>query len=102
MEIDIKEQSIEVAQCSQLMVFAKYVHRDSFEEEFIFVMHWRLRQKQTTLWPSSSVSLKRLSFLGTNLLVYVPTELLPTELLHITQVKQRNPEVIGTHCMIKL
>ena len=97
MEIDIKEQSIEVAQCSQLMVFAKYVHRDSFEEEFIFVMHWRLRQKQTTLWPSSSVSLKRLSFLGTNLLVYVPTEL-----LHITQVKQRNPEVIGTHCMIKL
>ena len=26
----------DVAQCSQLMVFPRYVHRDSFEEEFIF------------------------------------------------------------------
>ena len=53
MAIDIKEQVIEkihsspffsiqldestdVAQCSQLMVFARYVHRDSVEEEFLF------------------------------------------------------------------
>ena len=94
MAIDIKEQVIEkihsspffsiqldestdVAQCSQLMVFARYVHRDSVEEEFLFCRAWRLRQKQTTLWPMSPVSLKRQSFLGTSLLVYVPTELLP-------------------------
>ena len=30
------DESTDVAQCSQLMAFARYVHRDSFEEGFIF------------------------------------------------------------------
>ena len=71
------DESSDVAQCSQLMVFARYVIGILSSKTFSLVVHWRQRQRQTMLWPICPVSLKKQIFVGTSLSVYVPTEHLP-------------------------
>ena len=71
---------------------------------FFFVMHWRLRQKQKTLWPTYISSLFEEAKFPRNKLVGVCTDRAPamrgSRSGFVTQVKQSNPEVVETHCMI--
>ena len=120
MAIDIKEQVIEkihsspffsiqldestdVAQCSQLMVFARYVHRDSVEEEFLFCRALEATTKADDVMAYVSSFFEEAKF-PWNKLVGVCTDGAPAMLGSrsgfIAQVKQRNPDVVGTHCMI--
>ena len=120
MAIDIKEQVIEkihaspffsiqlnestdVAQCSQLMVFARYVHRDFVEEEFLFCRALEATTKADDAMACMSSFFEEARF-PWDKLVGVCTDGAPAMLGSrsgfITQVKQRNPKVVGTHCMI--
>ena len=112
MAIDIKEQVIEkinaspffaiqldestdVAQCSQLMVFARYV--------FFFCRALEATTKADDVMAYISSFFEEAKF-PWNKLVGVCTDGAPAMLGSrsgfITQVKQRNPEVVGTHCMM--
>ena len=96
-------ESTDVAQCSQLMVLARYVYRDFVEEEFLFCRALDATTKADDVMAYMSSFFEEARF-PWDKLVGVCTDGAPAMLGSrsgfLTQVKQRNPTVVGTHCMI--
>ena len=97
------DESTDVAQCAQLMVFARYVYRGSVEEDFLFCRPLEATTKADDVMSYVSSFFEEAKF-PWNKLVGVCTDGAPAMLGSrsgfITQVKQKNLEVVGTHCMI--
>ena len=97
------DESVDVANLSQLMVFVRYVHNQAIEEDFFFC-----RPLETTTKASDVFKLVEEFFetekLDWNKLVGVCTDGAPAMLGarsgFVELVKRKNPNIIATHCII--
>ena len=97
------DESVDVANLSQLMVFVRYVHNQAIEEDFLFC-----RPLETTTKASDVFKLVEEFFetekLDWNKLVGVCTDGAPAMLGarsgFVELVKRKNPNIIATHCII--
>ena len=97
------DESVDVANLSQLMVFVRYVHNQAIEEDFLFC-----RPLETTTKASDVFKLVEEFFetekLDWDKLDSVCTDGAPAMLGarsgFVEFVKRKNPNIIATHCMI--
>ncbi|XP_068223303.1 protein FAM200C-like [Palaemon carinicauda] len=96
------DESTDVASCSQLMVFASYVHSDSFKEEFLFRSPLELTTKASDILEVSSFfESENLSWDNVSgCCSFGAPALFGTKSGFQVCVKKRAPKVKDIHCMI--
>lgn len=97
------DESTDVANCCQLLVFARYIYEDNIKEELLFVKDLKTTSKAsdvmaafTDFFDSHEISWEKL--------VGVCTDGAPSMIGcrsgFVTLLKEKNPSIISTHCMI--
>ena len=97
------DESTDVASCSQLMVFARYVHAGSFKEEFLFCSPLELTTKASDILEKVSFFFNSENLLWDNICGCCTDgapAMLGTKSGFQACVKRRAPKVKGIHCMI--
>jgi hypothetical protein len=97
------DESTDVSQCSQLMVFVRYINGSCVEEEFLFCEPLPTTTTAIDVMEYTSNFFDNARF-SWDKLVGVCTDGAPAMLGSrsgfISRIKQKNPNVTGTHCLI--
>ena len=97
------DESTNVASCSQLMVFVKYVHLNSFKEELLFCSRLEKTTKAVDVFEKVSSFFESENLLWENLCGCCTDgapAMLGTKSGFQAYVKKQNPNTKGVHCMI--
>ena len=97
------DESTDVASCSQLMVFARYVNSGSFKEEFLFCSPLELTTKASDILEKVSFFFQSEDLLWDNIsgcCTDGAPAMLGTNSGFQVCVKKRAPKMRGIHCMI--
>lgn len=97
------DESTDVASCSQLLVFARYVHSGSFKEEFLFCSPLETTTKAADVLEKVSSFFQRENILWNNLCGCCTDgapAMMGTRSGFQARVKELAPNVKGMHCMI--
>ncbi|KAI6658232.1 Zinc finger protein [Oopsacas minuta] len=97
------DESTDVANLSQLMVFARYMNGPTIEEEFLFCKPLETTTKAEDVMALASTFFGDMNLTWKNI-VEVCSDGAPAMLGSrsgfISLVKHKNPNVLGTHCFI--
>ena len=97
------DESTDVASCSQLMVFVKYVHLNSFKEELLFCFRLEKTTKAVDVFEKVSSFFKSENLLWENLCGCCTNRapaMLGTKSGFQAYIKKKNQNTKGVHCMI--
>jgi hypothetical protein len=97
------DESTDVALCSNLLVFAKYVHSGSFKEKFLLCSPLETTTKASDIFEEVSSFFESENILWDNVCGCCTDgapAMLGTKFGFQVSVKKRAPEVKGIHCMI--
>lgn len=97
------DESTDVANCCQLLVFARYIYEDNIKEELLFVKDLKTTAKASDVMAAFTNFFDTYKILWIKL-IGVCTDGAPSMIGcrsgFVTLLKEKNPAILSTHCMI--